>query len=274
MSDQSPPDHSPLDHAQAARNAAPGDAAAEGAFYRLLADATLFLLLEAEAEGEVLTPRVFELADGPVVLAFDSEERLASLGGTPLPYAALPGRVIAAQMAGQGQLRGGLSLGLNLGTGAASEMLLPAAALEWLLERLATTPQQVDATPESFFPAKVPETLIRALRENLAAQPGLAQAALLAGVRYAGGRRGHLLAVIGADPMAEPALARAVAEALAFSGLDAGEIDVLFLAGTAPLLAAMAPQALRLDLPGRAAEPAAPAPTAPGMDRNKPPKLR
>lgn len=279
MSDQSPPDHSPLDHAQAARTAAPGDAGAEGAFYRLLADATLFLLLEAEAEGEVLTPRVFELADGPVLLAFDSEERLASLGDTPLPYAALPGRVIAAQMAGQGQLRGGLSLGLNLGTGAASEMLLPPAALDWMLERLATNPQQVAAAPESFHPARVPETLIRALRENLAAQPGLAhpglaRAALLAGVRYAGGRRGHLLAVIGADPMAEPALARAVAEALAFSGLDAGEIDVLFLAGTAPLLAALAPQALRLDLPGRTAEPAAPAPTAPGMDRNKPPKLR
>lgn len=262
-------DDSSLDLAQAARLAAPDDAGAEGAFYRLLADATLFLLLEAEAEGGVLTPRVFDLQDGPVLLAFDSEERLASLGDTPMPYAALPGRVIAAQMAGLG-----VSLGLNLGTGAASEMLLPAAALDWMLERLASAPRKVDATPESFHPALVPETLTRALRDNLAAQPGLAQAALLAGVRYHGGRRGHLLAVIGATAAAEPALARAVAEALAFSGLDAGEIDVLFLAADAPLLAAIAPHALQLDLtPAPAAAPAA-APMPPGMDRNRPPKLR
>ena len=276
-------DDSPLDLAQTARRAAPDDAGAEGAFYRLLADATLFLLLEAEAEGEVLTPRVFELADGPVLLAFDSEERLASLGDTPLAYAALPGRVIAAQMAGQG-----LALGLNLGTGAASEMLLPGAALDWMLERLAAGPQEVAAVPERFFAPGVPETLARALRDNLAAQPGLAQpglaqpglaqpglvqAALLAGVRYQGGRRGHLLAVIGAAAQAEAALARAVAEALAFSGLDAGEIDVLFLAADAPLLAALAPQALHLDLTPVAVSPVLP-PQPPGMDRNRPPKLR
>jgi hypothetical protein len=169
---------SPLDRAQAARLTAPDDAAAEGAFYRLLADAALFLLLEAEAEGEVLTPRVFDLEAGPVLLAFDSEERLAMLGDAPLPYATLPGRVIAAQMAGQG-----ISLGLNLGTGAVSEMLLPPEALDWLLERLAGTPQEVAAAPESFHAPRVPETLIQALRDNLAAQPGLAQAAFLAGVR-------------------------------------------------------------------------------------------
>lgn len=271
-------DDSPLDLAQTARRAAPDDAGAEGAFYRLLADATLFLLLEAEAEGAVLTPRVFDLADGPLLLAFDSEERLASLGDTPLAYAALPGRVIAAQMAGQG-----LDLGLNLGTGAASEMLLPGAALDWMLERLAAGPQEVAAVPERFFAPGVPETLARALRDNLAAQPGLAQpglaqpglvqAALLAGVRYQGGRRGHLLAVIGAAAQAEAALARAVAEALAFSGLDAGEIDVLFLAADAPLLAALAPQALHLDLTPVAVSPVLP-PQPPGMDRNRPPKLR
>ena len=38
---------------------------AEGmAFYRALADAELFLLLEAEAVGEVMTPRVFDLTEG------------------------------------------------------------------------------------------------------------------------------------------------------------------------------------------------------------------
>lgn len=262
------PDDSALDLAQRARETAPEDAGAEGAFFRLLADATLFLLLEEEAVGEVLSPRVFALETGPVLLAFDSEERLASLGDTPLPYAALPGRVIAAQMAGRG-----LSLGLNLGTGAASEMLLPGAALDWMLERLAGTPQEVAAAPESFHAPRVPAGLAQALRENLAAQPGLAQAAFLAGVRYHGGRRGHLLAVIGTDPVAEAPLARAVAEALAFSELEAGEIDVLFLPPDASLLTAMAPLALHLDLTPPPVEAPSP-PPPPGMDRNRPPKLR
>ena len=271
-------DASPLDLAQSARLVAPDDAAAEGVFFRLLADAVLFVLLEEEAQGEVLTPRVFDLTDGPVLLAFDSEERLASLGDRPLPYAALPGRVIAAQMAGpdfkgpdfKGQR---LALGLNLGTGVTSEMLLPAGALDWMLERLATSPQEVVAAPEHFYAPKVPDTLITTLRENLAAQPGLMQAALLAGVRYQGGRLGHLLAVIGADAAAEPALARAVAEALAFSGLDAGEIDVVFLAPDAPLRNAIARHALSLDLTAPAVPPALP-PTPPGMDKTRPPKLR
>ena len=108
-----------------------GDAAAGLRFYRLLADATLFLLLEREAEGERVDPRVFDLPDGPVLLAYDSEERLAVMGDGPLPYAALPGRLIAQQMLGQG-----LSLGLNFGTGAASEALLPPEALRWLCEML------------------------------------------------------------------------------------------------------------------------------------------
>ena len=100
-------------------------------FYRALADAELFLLLAAEAAGEVLTPRVFDLAEGKVVLAFDSEERLAGFAEGPWPYAALPGRVIAGQMAGQG-----LALGLNLGSGAASEVILPREAVDWLMAML------------------------------------------------------------------------------------------------------------------------------------------
>jgi SseB protein N-terminal domain len=82
------------------------------AFYRALADAELFVLLKGEASGDVMEPRIFDLAEGAVLLAFDSEERLAGFSEAPLPYAALPGRVIAGQMVGQG-----LSLGLIWGRG-------------------------------------------------------------------------------------------------------------------------------------------------------------
>ena len=97
-------------------------------------------------------------------------------------------------------------------------------------------------------------------------------AALLVGVVYRDGRRGHLLALLDAARGAEAALARAMNEALVFSGIEAGELDVVFLPADAPAAVAMARVALRFDLP--AAEVPAPAPEAPGMDPTRPPRLR
>lgn len=74
-----------LDQAHAAMEAAPGDDAARLRFYGQLADGELFLLLEREPEDETLTPQVFNLDEGPVVLAFDLEERLAAFTGVPAP---------------------------------------------------------------------------------------------------------------------------------------------------------------------------------------------
>ena len=133
---------------------------AEGmAFYRALADAELFVLLEAEAEGDVMAPRVFDLADGPVLLAFDSEERLAGFSDRVLPYAALPGRVVAQLLAGQG-----IGLGINLGV-APSAMVLPPFAVDWLAETLAHGPEEAEARPQSFHPPKgLPQSLIAGVR--------------------------------------------------------------------------------------------------------------
>ena len=255
-----------LDQAYAEMQA--GDAAAGLRFYRLLADATLFLLLEREAEGARVDPRVFDLPDGPVLLAYDSEERLAALGQGPLPYAALPGRLIAQQMLGQG-----LSLGLNFGSGAASEVLLPPEALRWLCEMLEAKPLEMEATPAQFYaPQGLPDALSDALRFTLGGAAGLARAALLAGVRYSDCRLGHMLAVIDALPAAEEALARALGEALVFSGLDAGELDVTFLASGDAVVAELARVAVVFEVPERAVE-AAVERAAPGMD-GKPPRLR
>jgi hypothetical protein len=97
--------------------------------------------------------------------------------------------------------------------------------------------------------------------------------ALLAGVSYADGRRGHMLAFVGAVPGAEPALARAAAEALTFSGVDAAEMDVTFLAPQEPALQPLARVALRFDLP-MPALPDPVTPGAPGMDPDRPPRLK
>lgn len=256
-----------LDTAHAAMEAAPEDDAARLAFYERLADGELFLLLESEAEGEVLTPKVFDLEDGPVVLVFDAEDRLSAFTGIPAPYAALPGRVVAAHLAGKG-----IGLGLNLGT-APSSMLLPAEAVDWLAETILHGPDQLEALPESFHAPAVPERLLSGLDAKLARASGMASHALLAGVTYEGGRRGHMLAFVDAPLAAEAALARAAAEALTFSGVEAGEMDVTFLAAQDPATAAMQRVALRFDLPViEAPEPAQP--QAPGMDPNRPPILR
>jgi hypothetical protein len=255
-----------LDAAHAAVSADPANEALRLRFYERLADGELVLLLEREAEGRTREPRVFDLEEGPWVLVFDREERLASFTGGIAPYAALPGRVIAGLLKGQG-----IGMGVNLGV-APSSMLLPPEAMDWLAETLADAPEEVEARPERFLPPAVPEAVIAALDGKLARTGGLAAAALLAGVVYAGGRRGHLLALLDTAAGAEAALARAMKEALVFSGVEAGELDVIFLTSGSPAAAAMARVALRFDLPQPAAADHAPA--APGMDPSRPPRLR
>lgn len=255
----------PLDAAHAAVSADPENEGLRLRFFERLADGEMVLLLEREAVGTQVEPRVFELEDGPVVLVFDREERLAAFTGGIAPYAALPGRVIAGLLRGQG-----IGLGVNLGV-APSSMLLPPEALEWLAETLEGGPEEAEAVPEEFVAPFVPESLVAGLDAKLARAAGLAQGAVLAGVRYRGGRRGHVLAFLDAAPGAEGALARAMREALVFSGVEMGELDVVFLGAEEGVAQAMGRVGLRFDLPA----PEAPlAPTAPGMDPTRPPRLK
>jgi hypothetical protein len=254
-----------LDAAHAAVSADPENEALRLRFFERLADGELVILLEREAVGASLEPKVFDLEDGPVVLVFDREERLASFTGGIAPYAALPGRVIAGLLKGQG-----IGLGVNLGV-APSSMLLPPEAMDWLAETLDEAPEEVEAAPERFLPPTVPAAVVAALDAKLARAGGLAAAAILAGVAYRDGRRGHMLAILDAAEGAEGPLARAMGEALVFSGIEAGELDVVFLASASPAAEAIARVGLRFDLP----VPESPTdPAAPGMDPSRPPKLR
>ena len=257
-----------LDDAHAEMMQDEGHDGARLAFYSQLADAELYVLLDGDADQDQVTPRLFDLEEGPVVLAFDLEERLAAFVGGPAPYAALPGRVIAAQLAGQG-----VGLGLNIGD-APSSIILPAEVMDWLTATLGTKPAQVAAVPEGFaFPWGVPVEVTQRLTEKLGTNPGLAEAVLLSEVVYEGGRRGHILAVLGAAAGAEAALSGAVSEALVFSGIDMAEIDVVFLAPNDPRLQTIADVALRLDMP-KPVDHAKPVPNIPGMNPEKPPILR
>ena len=259
-----------LDKAHAAMEAAPEDDVARLRFYEGLADAELFLMLGAEPVGGNILPALFDLEEGRFVLAFDREERLSAFAEGPAPYAALPGRVIAATLAGQG-----VGLGLNLGV-APSAFLVPAEALAWLAGTLDHAPGAAEARPVAYGrPEGVPEGLIAALEAKLARLAGLAARAHLVAVTYEGGARSHLLAFEAAAPGAEDALAKAVSEALVFSGIEAGAIDVTFLAAGDPALAALTKPARSFELPAPPRETAQVlSPAAPGMDPARPPKLR
>lgn len=256
----------PLDAAHGAMEAAPEDEAARLRFYERLAASELCLLLTREAEGDRIDPAIFEPEGGACVLAFDSEARLAAFAEGPAPYAAMSGRALAGMLAGQG-----MGLGLNLGV-AHSAILLPAEAMDWLAGMLADAPTEMDARPVEFrVPAGLPESMLRALDERLAGMAGMARAAWLVAVRYEDGGQGHLLGFVGAVPGAEGALARAVSEVLAFSGLEAAALDVGFFEASDPVLARMAGCGLRFDLPEVEAQAA---PSAPGSDPERPPRLR
>ncbi|MCC5955252.1 MAG: SseB family protein [Natronohydrobacter sp.] len=252
-----------LDQAWMASEAAPDDDALRLQFYARLVEGEIFLLLEEEPQGEQIRPKLFDLEDGPIVLAFDLEARLTEFTGLPAPYAAMPGRVLVELLAGQGT-----GLGLNLGV-APSSRLLPPETLDWLAQTLAERPQELTSRITGMHPPKgLPEALLLALDQRLARMEGLARMAYLVGTSHESGARGHLLAFVDPAPGAEATLARAVQGALSFSGVEAALLDVTFLSADAPRAADCARVGLRFDLPQ-------PAPaTGPGLDPERPPRLR
>lgn len=261
-------EETPLDQAHGAMQAAPDDDGARLRFYERLADSELFMMLSTEAEGDQISPELFETPEGRFVLVFDREERLAKFAQRAVPYAGLAGRGVVEMLAGQG-----IGLGVNLEV-ASSSILLPHEAITWLHETLQNVPGQVEAAIEELLPPTgLPEILLTALDAKLATAGGLATAAYLVSLRYSGGGQGHLLGFVGANSDAEGALAKAVAEALTFSGIEAGALDVGFFAASDQMAAGLARVGLRFDLPVPE-EPKIYQPKIPGADPDSPPILK
>lgn len=267
-------------------------------YYARLAEAELFVLLAREASGDVIEPRVFDLDSGPVVLAFDNEARLAGFAGGPAFYAAISGRSLVRILGG-----GELALGVNFGV-EGREALLPPQALGWLASALDGSPRQLEtASPAHVLPPSAPDALVDALAAGLAPAAGLAREALLADWLFeegggggalgegtetgrrngdgngggggesghqAEGRRGWVVAFVGAPESAHAALAATVHEALVFSGLDGAAVDVAFPEVGDRLHAALSRIALRIDLRLRPREESRPG----GARKTLPPRLR
>lgn len=236
-------------------------------FFERLADTQLCLALEAEpAPGaDHVTPQLFDADGMRFALVFDRAERLSRFAGGAAPYAELSGRALAQMLAGQG-------IGLALNPEAPAPRLVSPEELDWLAAQLDTAPGEAQARITAIAPPPVlPEGLLTALDRKLATASGRARHAWLVEAGFDTGARGALLVFVDPAPGAEGALARLVQEALTFSGLDAGAIDVSFTPASAPLAARLARVGLRFDLPEPVRQDIRP---APGSDPAKPPILR
>lgn len=223
-----------------------GDAARAG-ILRRLADTMLYAALASEATGAEAQLRRLPLPEGgEAALACDDEARLADAAGGPVPYAAMPGRVLAAMLADAG-------VALLLNPGAPSQILLDAPALAWLTEALAAAPSApADVRAAAFSPPDpgLVEALAPALGDRLADMAGVAEALSLV---QSGG--GHLILVSGAREAAHAGIAKALAELLAFLPPLATRVDVAFTEAALPAVAVT----LRLEaLPPPAARPKGP----------------
>lgn len=260
-------EQTPLDIAHARMVADDTDDVARLGYYERVADTELFLLLDHEPTDENVSPHILTQDDQSFVLVFDREDRLSEFWQGTAPYVSLSGRGLVQMLRGQG-----LGLGINLGT-MGGAFLLPPNAVDWLADTLDhPTETGQGQLAELLAPTGLPERVLQGLDTKLALAAGLAKQAYLMQVTYTGGQRSHLLGIIDAVPGSETALAQSVSEALRFSGLDAGQLDVAFFDADDPICARMARVGLRFDIPEP--EPQATAPGAPGMDPDKPPKLR
>lgn len=262
-----------LDACLQAMAAAPDSEAARLALYAELTRCEVFVLLEQEVSGSSMRPRVFDLSEARAVLAFDSEMRLAGFAGEAAAYAALPGRVLVPML-----VEAGAGLALLLNPDADHAGFLPAEVLAWVAQTLdAPAPEEQQGRLHRFsapaVPAPVLQGLVRALERRLSGMPGL-ERVVLVGAEWDTGAKGHVLALSGLPEAAQAPVARAVAEALALSGLEAGALDVIF-----PPASAMA-QAVQVGLvlnptPFEMPDDQVVTPGQnPGLDPEKPPKLR
>ncbi len=261
-------ENTPLDVAHGAMMAAPDDAPTRLQFYHCLADTELFMLLEKEVDNEKITPEVFDLSDDSYVLVFDTQERMAAFTGVPKPYAALSGRMISALL-----LNKNIGLGVNLDV-APSAILIPPNGLSWLTDTLENTPEKrmAKAIKISKYNVISPD-LLEGLNARILRTGGVALAAFLVLVDYENGTSGPLIGFVDTPENARDALAKSVTEALIFSGLSEGTIDVGFFASSDPIVATLARVGHQFELP-KPVEPVHKTPMAPGLDPESPPILK
>ena len=254
-----------LDKAESAMQASPDDEEARRTYYASVAASELFLLLTAPPDDRLL-PRFVQMDGVTYVLAFDTEARLATFAEDAAPYAAMSGRALIALVQNDDAP---LGVGLNLGVSAHAS-LLPPDVLTWIAEQAAPEPAEIERRIGAVFaPGHVDEALLAVLDRCVASLSGAASGAWLVETRE-DTQKILLLAFTDTHPHMRAAIAGSVTEALQFAGIDI-PLDTVFANGAETWLAPLERVGIRFVAP----EPAAGLhPTAPGMDPDRPPKLK
>ena len=206
------------------------DGAARARVLSRLADTELFVALAREPEGESVELALHPLEEGEVALACDSEERLAGFLGGPVVHLALPGRVLAGLLAAEGR-------GLLVNPGQASQMLLGPELLDWLGRVLGASPappEELRARRLSAPDPAVLAVLAAPLAERLGDMAGIVAGGALVGAEWPDGRQGHLLVLRGVAEGHRDAVAKALAELLAFLPDQPGGTDIAFSDASLP----------------------------------------
>lgn len=232
-----------------------------------LADTEVFVTLLAEPGDDRAELRIVDYDGLRVAIACDTEDRLSSFWEAAVPYAAMPGRVLAGMLAEQGAA-------LLLNPGQRSEMLLDPKSLNWLDEALASAPEGADTTALPQFGAPEPAvvaSLLEPLSQRLADMTGLAQSAALVSTQWSDGRQAHMLLIQGAKHTRQPAIAKALSELMAFLPPIEGGVDIAFAPADLPSAALIA--ALVIEIPQSPASAVSPVHRSPDRD-DAPPRLR
>lgn len=254
----------PIDSAFRMLAADPDDPAAGLRFHERVLDAELLVPLAAGTEAAAgLVPQLYDVAEGRFVLAFDRDERMAGFLEAPVPFAAMPGRRLAALLSGS-------ETGIVLNPGAPSETLLPAATVGWLATMAAGTASAVRARLRDIGPPGVPPAaLLEALGPKLAAMAEVIGDAHIVTASHDGQDAGLLLVLSDVPEAAQPGVAAAIAEAVRFSVATEAGLDVAFVVSASPTGRAAARAGVPLELP----RPRRPGVAGPGMDPDRPPRL-
>lgn len=250
----------PLDALHAAMVADPDNETPRRAYFARLLASDLVLALDGPA-ADTAAPRLLEVEGHRVALAFDSEARFAEIGGAP-DYLAMTGRELAAILAGAG-----LGLGLNLASDGAALHLAP-DDVNWLAQQGGDAREEAAKITSVGPPVSAPQDLLSTLDARLATLTGLAEAAFLVTIEREDGASSLVLICAGTPPPLRAQVAGNIAEALRVGGFELG-LDVAFADPGDPLLPPAHRHGLRFDVP----RPEAAAPSAPGSNPDKPPRL-
>lgn len=263
----------PLDRAWETANTELAGDAEMARFYDIFAATELFLLIDPDtlADGKTPKPLTFPVEGAETALVFDTEARLAGFMEDGAAHLTMSGRAVISMFKGTGA-----QLGLNLGD-APSATILPAQAIDWASEAL-TQPIETTEIGDAVLtvPRAVMPDLLQALDGKLAGMGAVVSEAWLCGLGASAGRgkpQPMVLCVCLRERAAEQSVVSALAETARFTGGDAPAYDIAVLPeGDAKMEAA---RKVGLGFEPQNPEAVMQAePVAPGMDPDKPPKLR